>query len=138
MTTESEIFARLTALHSALVDKLGAQPYIEPSLDLHSGGYALIQIWDRSRNSLGMTPVLHRAKADTIAACLADAEAFVAAMPDRDAKAKADWHRKLGNVIDEGHALALPDEVMAPLRQGSQAMSENLLAAPVEVEGAPV
>jgi hypothetical protein len=30
-------------------------------------------------------------------------------------------------VIDRGHALSLPNEVMTPLRQGSQAMTENLL-----------
>jgi hypothetical protein len=41
--------------------------------------------------------------------------------------ARTEWRRKLADVIDEGHALALPDEVMAPLRQGSQAMTENLL-----------
>ena len=31
MITETEIFARLTALHSALVEKLGAQPFLEPN-----------------------------------------------------------------------------------------------------------
>ena len=124
MITEAEIFARLTALHSALVHKLGAQPWAPPSL-LIDDRSCCVMIYDkrpyRSDNDL------HTARADTIAACIADAEAFVAAMPDPEAKAKHDWHRKLGDVIDQGHALALPDEVMKPLRQGSQAMTENLL-----------
>ena len=125
MITEPEIYARLTALHSALVAKLGAQPYLLPRLSMD--GKCHIAIYDKGRRGWGTGEAIKWCSADTIAACLADAEAFVASMPDRDAKAKADWHRKLGDVIDEGHALALPDEVMQPLRQGSQAMTENLL-----------
>jgi hypothetical protein len=125
MTNEAEIFARLTALHSALVAKLGAQPFLGPSLELRSGGTCSIAIY--SPYSRGQYKDLHRAKAETIAACLADAEAFVAAMPGAEMLARTEWRRKLADVIDEGHALALPDEVMAPLRQGSQAMTENLL-----------
>lgn len=67
---------------------------------------------------------------DNIDALLSKADAFIASMPDPETKAKQDWQGKLGKVIDEGHALNLPDEVMSPLRQGSQAMTENLLAAP--------
>lgn len=130
---ESEVFARLTALHTALVDKLGAQPFLAPYLLMDQRACVIMIYADRAARP--SNDVLHTARAATIAAALANAEAFVAAMPDRDAKAKADWHRKLGDVIDEGHALALPDEVMAPLRQGSQAMTENLLPAPAE--GAP-
>jgi hypothetical protein len=33
----------------------------------------------------------------------------------------------VAKVIDEGHDLNLPDNVMAPLRASSQAMTENLL-----------
>ena len=123
MITEPEIYARLTALHSALVHKLGGQPYLRPTLLIDSN--CQVTIYGHSLAVGGER--LHVARADTIAGCLADAETFVAAMPDPEAKAKHDWHRKLGDVIDEGHALALPDEVMAPLRAGSQAMTENLL-----------
>ena len=132
---ESEIFARLSALHSALVEKLSAQPYIEPYISLHSGGYARITIWDRSRDNGGTSDILCTITAETIAGCLDGAEDYVAAMPNPLASQKANWHRKLGEVIDEGHALALPDAVMAPLRAGSQAMTENLLAhSPIRVE----
>jgi hypothetical protein len=137
MITEAEIFARLTALHSALVEKLAAQPFIAPNIWIDDR-ICRINVYDKSRVYGGTGDVLHTAKDNTIAACLADAEAFVASIPDRDAKAKAEWHRKLGDVIDEGHSLALPDAVMAPLRAGSQAMTENLLAGPTETEGAPV
>jgi len=131
MITESEIYTRLTALHSALVEKLGAQPYLgQPTI--HIGRNCYIGLWDKSERDGGTGKVIHRAIAPTIAACLADAEAFVAAMPDPEVKARANWHRKLADVIDEGHDLALPDEVMAPLRAGSQAMTENLIAGPAK------
>jgi hypothetical protein len=123
--TEPEIFARLTALHSALVAKLEAQPFLEPSVTVYSGGKCKITIWSAYNN--GDYKSLHVSRAETIAECLAGAEAFVRAMPGADVLARSNWHRKLGTVIDEGHALALPDDVMSPLRQGSQAMTENLL-----------
>jgi len=129
--SEPEVYARLTALHTALVEKLGGQPWLTPALTIDAD--CRIHIYEKRDHHGG--ECIYSARADTIAACLAKAEAFVALLPDREAKTKADWHRKLGDVIDEGHALALPDEVMAPLRQGSQAMTENLLPAPAE--GAP-
>jgi len=128
--TETEIFARLTALHSALAEKLGGQPYLGgPDLHIDSNN-CWITLWDKSVRDGGSGQSLHRAIAGTVVACFAAAEAFVAAMPDPVAKAKHDWHRKLGDVIDEGHSLALPDDVMMPLRASSQAMHKNLLAAP--------
>jgi hypothetical protein len=120
---EPEIFARLIALHSALTAKLGAQPDISPTIDFTTSGYARIMLYSAD----GGFVVLKMCKHDTAHGVMSEAESFVAAMPDRDAAQKANWHRKLGDVIDEGHALALPDAVMAPLRAGSQAMTENLL-----------
>ena len=37
------------------------------------------------------------------------------------------WQRSLGDLIDDGAALDLPDEVMAGLRTSSKAMTENLI-----------
>ena len=69
-------------------------------------------------------------RGNTVREVLDAARAYVEAMPDPETAALKAWHGKLANVIDEGHALALPDEVMTPLRQGSQAMTENLIAGP--------
>jgi hypothetical protein len=128
MITETEISTRLTALHSALVEKLGTQPCFDPDLRVTSGGKCQISIY--SAYDKGNYERLHTSTSETIVGAFVGAEAFVAAMPDPTAKAKHDWHRKLGDVIDEGHALALPDDVMTPLRASSQAMHKNLLAAP--------
>jgi hypothetical protein len=132
--TEHDIFARLTALHSALVEKLGGQPFIAPSIILSSGGSASIYLYDMSTHTGGTSEVLGAITEPTIAAALDAADAFVAAMSDPDAKAKHDWHKNLASVIDRGHYLALPDVVMQPLRASSQAMHENLLAASVTLD----
>ena len=52
---------------------------------------------------------------------------YINAMPDPATAERHKWHRDLADVIDRGQVMALPDEVMKPLRQGSQAMAENLL-----------
>ena len=131
MLSEKDVFARLTALHAALVEKLGAQPYLGAPTLMMCDERCSIAIWDTEENNgPGRSSCLHRAKGDTIAATLADAEAFVASMPGPLAQAKHDWHRDLAKVIDRGHGLALPDDVMLPLRASSAAMHKNLLAAP--------
>lgn len=128
MTDTATLTASLVALHSALVDKLGEQPYFAPDLTLNQSGKWRIHLY-RER-SLPRIETLHVANGDTAEACLEAAHAYVAAMPDHGIKARRDWHGKLATVIDEGHALSLPDDVMQPLRTGSQAMAKNLLAAP--------
>ena len=127
MLTEAEIFSRLTSLHTSLAVKLGAQPYLSPRLSMDSR--CQIPIYDKGRREGGTGETLIWIYADTISECIAEAEAFVAKMPDPEAKALRDWHRKLGDVIDEATTLALPDEVVSPLRASSQAMHKNLLAA---------
>lgn len=48
-------------------------------------------------------------------------------LPDPVQTAHTEWHRSLADVIDKGHELALPYDVLAPLRQSSKAMHDNLL-----------
>lgn len=130
---EPEIFARLTTLHSALVEKLGAQPYLG-SVDLRmtGGGDCIIAIYDKCHVDGGTEKSLKFVRQPTIDAAFSDAEAFIAAMPDLEAAKLTAWHGKLADVIDEGHDLNLPDTVMTPLRQSSQAMTENLLTHAAE------
>jgi hypothetical protein len=115
-------------MHAARVDKINAQPFLAPSLTLQGHGGFEITIWDKFE--AGGEYLLKTVKADTPEACIKNAFDFIAAMPDPATKAKTDWHRKLGDVIDEGHAMNLPDDVMTPLRGASQAMTENLIEGP--------
>jgi len=58
---------------------------------------------------------------------LSEAQEYIAKLPDPRTTQLRQWQKKLGEVIDEGHELALPDDVMKPLHAGSQAMTDNLL-----------
>ena len=55
------------------------------------------------------------------------ARAFITALPDAETLKKQEFQTDLAGVIDQGHDLNLPADVMDPLRAGSQAMTENLL-----------
>jgi hypothetical protein len=123
-----ELTAQLVAMHAALVEKIDAQPFCAPSLKLDTEGNWRVDIWFKFQAGGDYGPKLF--KADTPEASIQAAFDFIAAMPDPATKAKTDWHRKLGDVIDEGHALNLPDDVMTPLRGASQAMTENLIEGP--------
>ena len=124
-----ELVSRLIALHSALVGKTGEQPFIEPYMTLRQRGEWEINLY---RGHNGGDYTLGRAKGKTAEGCLDAAFAFVASLPDPETAARTAWHKDLAGVIDRGHALNLPDDVMQPLRAGSQAMTENLIAGPAK------
>ena len=119
-----ELTSQLVAIHAALVEKINAQPFLPPSLTLRQSGEWSIAL---HRDYCHGDYELRIVKSDNPEACIQAALDFIAAMPDPEQAAKQNWQRSLCKVIDEGHALNLPDEVMQPLRQGSQAMTENLL-----------
>lgn len=123
---EIEIAKQLTAIHAALVEKTGEQPFLEPRLVIRQSGKVKIHLY-RAYNDgnydLGM------ATADTMEGCIAAAFDFIDKLPDPETAKKRKWHGKLANVIDEGQALNIEDDVMQPIRDGSAAMSKNLLAA---------
>jgi hypothetical protein len=64
---------------------------------------------------------------DTPEEAVSAARDYIAKLPDPRTVQLGQWQKKLGEVIDEGHELALPDDVMKPLHAGSQAMTDNLL-----------
>ena len=125
-----QITAQLVAVHAALVEKLGEQPSIAPYITLRQSGEWFLPLY-KGRSSIGFEELV-TAKGDTPESCIKVAFDFLAAMPDLELVAKQAWQKSLGKVIDDGHALGLPDDVMQPLRQGSQSMTENLIAAPVK------
>jgi hypothetical protein len=125
--TYEEIPAQLVAVQTALVEKTGEQPFIDIAMIIRQSGRWSIRL---CRDFNGGEYKIGTITAGSPAECIDEAFKFIAAMPNAENAAKQAWQGKLGKVIDEGHALALPDDVMMPLRQGSQAMTENLLAAP--------
>ena len=56
-----------------------------------------------------------------------DMLAHIVALKSKEDEAVKAWQKDVAKVIDDGHDLNLPNNVMAPLRASSQAMTENLL-----------
>jgi hypothetical protein len=71
--------------------------------------------------------IAERAKADNPTDAINAALDFIAGMVSKEEQRVIDWQVDLAKVIDDGHDMNLPDNVMASLRASSQAMTENLL-----------
>ena len=125
MTAHAQNAAALVELHTALAVKMDGQPRMEPSLTVYQSGLCLICLTERDSYA-----TLHFARGSSPGECIADARAFIAAMPDPDTAALRKWHTDLGKVIEGGEALALGPDVITPLRTVSEAVAGNLLAAP--------
>jgi hypothetical protein len=122
MTIEiKDIPAALVDIHTKLVEKLGGQPYLAPELRCAQSGKWTISLW--FTNSRFASQQKGNNPTDTIKAALD----FIAGMVSKEEQRVIDWQKDVAKVIDEGHDLNLPDNVMAPLRASSQAMTENLL-----------
>jgi len=126
--TPQQMKSELERANGLLVEKLGKQPYMWLDLRLRdtgrwvvTGAYADSTMKQRIAGDF----------ADTPEEAFASIFAVLDALPDPDTAAKWQWQVSLAKVIDEGNALNLPDDVMGPLRQGSQAMTENLLTSEV-------
>lgn len=106
---------RITALHTALIEKLGHQPYIQPSLYV-TNRYCVS--WyettiDRSTDFHG----------DTLEDVFLAAEAHVENMPTPEERQLQLFQRNLAKLIEDA-----PLSVdAAPLRDFQLAMTENLL-----------
>lgn len=122
MMEVKEISERLVAIHAALTDKLGGQPYLEPSLTINQSGRVYVRLY-KAR----VCECLETAAGETIAGALDAADAFIAALPDRGETQKREFHKDLGKLIDRGREIDMDPEVMAPLTNSMDVLSENLL-----------
>lgn len=117
-----DIPAALVDIHAKLVDKLEAQPTLAPSMQIaQSGEHTILLYSDKDYYHL------YYAEGDTPDKAVKQALNFIAGMVGADQRRVNAWQESLAAVIDEGHDLNLPDNVMDPLRTSSQAMTENLL-----------
>jgi hypothetical protein len=123
MTIEiQDIPAALVDIHTKLVEKLGGQPYLEPQMRVSQSGDWVISIY-KYVHSGGSDRIATDNPTDTIKQALT----FIAGMVSKEEQRVIKWQKDVAKVIDDGHDLNLPDNVMAPLRASSQAMTENLL-----------
>ena len=111
--TEPEIFRRLAALRVALTEKLGRAPFIRPALRF-GGSSCTVSIYPAY--TPGGTDPLHVATAHTAAEALDEADAFVAAMPDPEARNRLGIRSDLDAVIARAAAAGAPMEAIARMR----------------------
>tara|TARA_R110000782_G_scaffold60647_2_gene125260 strand:- start:1989 stop:2378 length:390 start_codon:yes stop_codon:yes gene_type:complete len=126
MTTEiktiEDIHAALNGIAEAMTDKGIEDP--RPDIQFMHGGN--IRGWLQARNRVGgKVYVPFYGHSATIV--LDDMLDHVVALKSKDEERVMAWQKDVARVIDDGHDLNLPDNVMAPLRASSQAMTENLL-----------
>ena len=126
MTTEiktiEDIHAALDGIAAAMTDKGIINP--KPQIELKAGD--TVTGWLFAYSLIGGKSSI-RFAGGSAADVIADMLAYIVALKSADEERVAAWQKDVAKVIDEGHDLNLPDNVMAPLRASSQAMTENLL-----------
>ena len=119
--TIEDINAALDGIAAAMTDKGIVRP--EPKISFTQGR---VSGWLHANSPIGGENYV-LIQADAATTVFANMLAHVVALESREDEAVAAWQKDVAKVIDDGHDLNLPDNVMAPLRASSQAMTENLL-----------
>jgi hypothetical protein len=126
MTTEiktiEDINAALDGISSAMIDKGILDP--RPEIEFQQGSRP--QGWLHAGSKIGGKDCVQFV-GFSATIIFADMLAHVAALKSADEERVMAWQKDLAKVVDEGHDLNLPDNVMASLRASSQAMTKNLL-----------
>ena len=126
MTTEiitiEDIHAALDGIAAAMTDKGIERP--QPDIRFKQGG----RVWSylHAASKIGGESCVEFNGNDATSV-LEDMLAHIVALKSKEEEAVKAWQKHVAKVIDKGHDLNLPDNVMAPLRASSQAMTENLL-----------
>lgn len=123
MTLEETIADRLVAIHAALVEKTGEQPFVRPAIRFESEAkITLYRAFAEGEDYIVKT-VLH----PTIMGALDAADAFIAAMPNPELAKKKDAMRVYGRAVDGLRDAGFGDEIVTPAAATLQAISKNLL-----------
>tara|TARA_R110000787_G_scaffold282736_1_gene394809 strand:- start:1501 stop:1980 length:480 start_codon:yes stop_codon:yes gene_type:complete len=120
--TIEDIHAALDGIAAAMTDKGIVSP--RPNIHFKHGGQ--VEGWLHA-DSLIAGKNYACFYGNNAAIVLADMLSFCVALKSAIDERVANWQKDVAKVIDDGHDLNLPDNVMAPLRASSQAMTENLL-----------
>ena len=128
MTTEiktiEDIHAALDRIAAAMTDKGIINP--RPEIQFKQGGR--VSGWLHANSPIGGEHcVRFNTLEDSATLLLSNMLAHIVALESKEDWRLSLWQKDVAKVIDDGHDLNLPDNVMAPLRASSQAMTENLL-----------
>ena len=125
--TPQEIAARLVEIHSVIVDRFDAQPWIEPSADVSQAGKVSIQIYAPRGPDGGLGKLLKIAMGETFEEVLDAALAFVTALPPASESKRRDWQKQLGKLIDDGREIGIETEFLNPLEASMKRLASNAL-----------
>ena len=124
--TPQEISARLIAIHSVIVDRFEAQPFMAPSLWVKASGKVSVNLYREFRSGdYDLATIL----GDTFEEALDAADAFVAALPPINESRRLEWMKDLGRHIDKGREIGIETEFLNPLAETMQRLSKNAIAA---------
>lgn len=129
--TPQEIADRLTAVHTALVEKTVEQPFVPLTLKVDGNGRCTIGLY-RSYN--GGDYSLGTASSDTFSGAFDCANAIVAALPSPKEAGIRRYMAQVAKTVEVGRDEGIPDEYVVPFRAVLTAMTENLLPAPEATE----
>jgi hypothetical protein len=125
----SEITQRLYAIGTGILEKTGDKPWIEPSLTIRDDACTIALYMTKGGDRYH---IFHYAKGDTPEAALADADAAIAALPDPVTAQHHNHMERVAACIDQAAADGIDDQYVTPLRMTVKAISDNLLAPPVQ------
>lgn len=122
--TPQEISARLIAIHSVIVDRFEAQPFLEPYLCVQAGGKVSVSLYREFRPGDYDLGTMH---GDTFEEVLDAADAFVAALPPINESRRREWMKDLGRHIDKGREIGIETEFLNPLEASMKRLASNAL-----------
>lgn len=124
MTTE-QIQAALAELVTAMMGKGVVTP--DAHITLKSNDRSDLWLWCSTDQRAFNGEYLHGIHGDTIADQIANARAYIDAMPSPEQAAITRHMGLLAAVVEHGREHSLPDEYVTPAQVALQAMTDNLL-----------
>jgi len=121
---ETAIQSRLNALSDAMLAKGLAKPDPQFTFKSHRTPLVFIQYAD-ARETYGTA--YHVEQGDTPAEAFANAEAYIAAMPDAEQRKLHEFMGALGKVIDLGRENGIEVSFVNPLVETMKRLSENII-----------
>lgn len=123
--TYDEIKAALAELPPMMVEKGMRLPCAEMHISANEN--CCIMLKCAKSPSSDYADEYHFFRNEDPADAIAEARAWIEALPTPEAKAQTDYMRMLADAVDFGHANNIPAKYVDPVRITQKAMTENLL-----------
>ena len=124
--TPKEIGRRLTEIHATIVDRFDAQPFVEPSVSIHTSGRVSLNIYrDYNSGNYSLKTISH----DTIEGALDEADAFLATLPPINEIRRREFLESLAKLIETGREIGIETDIINPLEATMNRLASNAITA---------